>query len=513
MRKIFLFICLAAALCVQAATAVPDVGNGRLRVLGNNLQNYYYNYNTGRGNYTDAERAEKTRKIVIAMLQANADIYAFCEVEAQPIVLQQLADSMNAYAGVAGRYATVEDGIEEEWDATYNNNLKSGFIYRTDKVEPYSSDFPATNVTYYKNVMRIQAWTELSTNERFTLSMNHFKAMSDDASIAKRVDNANWLVSGLNTSSKVKDPDILIMGDLNAQMSEECISIIQNASFTEQLVAYNANAYTYCYNNSEELIDHVFANSTMATQITGAAAWHYNTTCESTSNYANRYSDHDPYLVAINLGGEIPGDECTAVNYSEPFSSNLGEFTAVNVSGDGTWYWNSNYSCANANAYNKGANEDYLVSPAFDFTDQKSGTISFTHALGYGTQTNWPTQCKLLISDDYTNDVTAATWTELTISNWSTSNFNWQTNLINIPAAFMRKNNVHFAFYYNVGDTDIPSWEIKDLLVSTVCEKDTSTGLFNVTPTEPQARKEIRHGQLIIIRGGEAFTVTGQRVY
>ena len=142
----------------MAATAVPNVGNGRIRVVGNNLQNYYYNYNTGRGNYTDAERIAKTRKIVDAMLQANADIYAFCEVEAKPIVLQQLADSMNAHAGVVGRYAAVNDGIDEEWDSQYNNNIKSGFIYRTDKVKPYGSDYAATNTTYYKNTMRIQTW-------------------------------------------------------------------------------------------------------------------------------------------------------------------------------------------------------------------------------------------------------------------------------------------------------------------------------------------------------------------
>ena len=511
MRKIFLFICLAAALCVQAATAVPDVGNGRLRVLGNNLQNYYYNYNTGRGNYTDAERAEKTRKIVIAMLQANADIYAFCEVEAQPIVLQQLADSMNAYAGVAGRYATVEDGIEEEWDATYNNNLKSGFIYRTDKVEPYSSDFPATNVTYYKNVMRIQAWTELSTNERFTLSMNHFKAMSDDASIAKRVDNANWLVSGLNTSSKVKDPDILIMGDLNAQMSEECISIIQNAGFTEQLLAYDANTYTYCYQGSEELIDHVFANSTMASQITGAAVWHYNTTCGGTSNSANRYSDHDPYLVAINLGGALPGGDCTAIDFSESFASGLGDFTQVSVLGSSSWFWKSDYTCAYINAYSTCPDDDYLVSPAFDFTDQKSGTISFTHALGYGTASNWPNQCSLLISSDYTDDVTSATWTPLTIPSWPTTNWNWQSNVITIPTAFMHKSNVHFAFRYNV-ESSAPAWEIKELSVSTVCEKDTAMGT-EIVPVDVPCKKILHNGMLIIERGGVQYTITGQRLY
>jgi hypothetical protein len=32
-------------------------------------------------------------------------------------------------------------------------------------------------------------------------------------------------------------------------------------------------------------------------------------------------------------------------------------------------------------------------------------------------------------------------------------------------------------------------------------------------PLPPQAQKEIRHGQIIIIRGGVEYTVTGQRLY
>jgi hypothetical protein len=260
----------------------------------------------------------------------------------------------------------------------------------------------------------------------------------------------------------------------------------------------------------------------MASQVTKAVSYHINAdTPSSLYSYAKgnesmyRYSDHDPILVGLKLEGETPSEECTAFNYSESFSTNLGGFERVSVdpSGSATWYWNSSYSCANVNGYNKGANEDYLISPAFDFTDQKSGTIGFEHAVGYGTQADWASQCKLLISDNYTGNVADATWTQLTIPVWGTSkNFDWKTNSIAIPAEFMHKSSIHFAFYYNVGATNAPSWEIKNFVVETVCEKVT-TPIENVVSTEPSARKEIRHGQLLIIRGGEAFTVTGVRAY
>ena len=304
MRHSFVLLFVAAALSVQAATSVPYLGNGRLRVLGNNLENYYFNYNTGRGNYTDEERAEKTRKIVAMILQSDADIFAFCEVEAKPDVLTHLAQAMNIEAGEEGLYVAVYDGIDVDWDSYYNNNIKAGFIYRSDKVQPYMSNYQATNVTYYKNTMRIQAWEELATGERFTLSMNHFKALSDDASKNKRVDNATWLMSGLSNSSKVKDPDILIMGDLNAQMDENCITIIENGGYEEQLLRFDENAYSYIYKGTHELIDHAFANETMAAQITGAAVWHTNTS----QSYSQRYSDHDAVMVGLRLGEDEPID-------------------------------------------------------------------------------------------------------------------------------------------------------------------------------------------------------------
>ncbi len=299
MRHLLIWLGLAAALIVQAALpAVPNLGNPRIVVLANNLENFYYNYDeSDRPSYnTDAGREAKTQKIVQMMIASGADIFAFCEVEAKPITLQYLVQKLNTAAG-GDDYAAVEDGIDVATDS-YDNAIKSGFVYKIATVEPYSGNYAATNASYYKNTMRIQAWTEKATGEKFTLSMNHFKAMSDESSKAKRVDNATWLMNGLSNSSKVKDPDILIMGDLNAQMDEDCITVIQNKGYVEQLIRFDENAYSYKYQGQNELIDHAFANSTMADQISGAAVWHTNTS----AYYSDRYSDHDAVMVGLRLG-------------------------------------------------------------------------------------------------------------------------------------------------------------------------------------------------------------------
>lgn len=295
------------AVMAQAAVAVPDLGNARIIVLANNLQNYYYSYwESERPSYNDeAGFTLKTQRIADMMIASNADIFAFCEVEAKPITLEHLVEVLNQTVGEEV-YAAVSDGINVETDS-YDNAIKAGFVYRMATVAPYGNDVAATNTTYYKNTMRIQAWTEISTGEHFTLSMNHFKAGSGDSNASQRVNNANWLMSGLSNSSKVKDPDILIMGDLNCEMDEGAISVIMNNGYEEQLVRFDENAYSYLYKGSRELIDHAFANSTMAQQITGAAVWHTNTSLA----YANRYSDHDAVMVGLRLGDDTSDIEVT----------------------------------------------------------------------------------------------------------------------------------------------------------------------------------------------------------
>ena len=291
---------------VHPTPVVPVVEVSLLRVCAQNLQNYYYNYDLStRPKYYDAEGFRvKTLKIVNAMLSIDADIYAFCEVEAKPIVLQQLADSMNAHAGVTGRYAAVNDGIDYTWyDGISDNQIKSGFIYRTDKVATVGSNTGAVGGNgYYAHTMRIQAFKQLPNDEKFIISMNHFKAKdsSSDQGESIRQGNANNLVNAL--SNLYLDPDILILGDLNCEVEEAPIQTIIDAGFEEQLLKYNSKAWSHCWGNGE-LIDHVLANPSMAEQIEKAYVKHIcASACNNAVSDAESWSDHDPYVVELMLG-------------------------------------------------------------------------------------------------------------------------------------------------------------------------------------------------------------------
>ena len=482
----------------------PEPETGSLRVCAQNLNNYYYNYTQStRPSYSDeAGFQEKTQKIVNAMLDIDADIYAFCEVEATPIALQHLAEAMSTQAGEAGRYVAVSDGIDYTWyEGISDNQIKSGFIYRTDRVKTYGSNASAVSGNgYYAHTMRLQVFEQKENGERLVISMNHFKAKdsSSDQGASMRETNATNL---LNALKKVRvDPDILILGDLNCQYGETPITMLINAGYEEQLLKYDPSAWSHCY-GSGELIDHVLANASMADQIVNAYVKHVSAyKCNSAVNSWQSWSDHDPYVVEINLSTE-PAEEGPCEDIDATYlTSSLDPLTSVN----NIWYWNSG---GYAKAQKQGGYTDYMLTPEMNLSEMSSATISFQHTHKWaGTPSE---ELTLWVTPDFQGDVESSTWYQLTISPYAANtDWNFVDASIDVPVEYLGSNTV-FAFKYMSTATNYATWEIKNLKIKATCSS--AQPIENVAD-ESAAYKEIRHGQLIIIRSGVEYTVTGQRV-
>lgn len=482
----------------------PEPETGSLRVCAQNLNNYYYNYTQStRPSYSDeAGFQEKTQKIVNAMLDIDADIYAFCEVEATPIALQHLAEAMSTQAGEAGRYVAVSDGIDYTWyEGISDNQIKSGFIYRTDRVKTYGSNASAVSGNgYYAHTMRLQVFEQKENGERLVISMNHFKAKdsSSDQGASMRETNATNLLNALKKVSV--DPDILILGDLNCQYGETPITMLINAGYEEQLLKYDPSAWSHCY-GSGELIDHVLANASMADQIVNAYVKHVSAyKCNSAVNSWQSWSDHDPYVVEINLSTE-PAEEGPCEDIDATYlTSSLDPLTSVN----NIWYWNSG---GYAKAQKQGGYTDYMLTPEMNLSEMSSATISFQHTHKWaGTPSE---ELTLWVTPDFQGDVESSTWYQLTISPYAANtDWNFVDASIDVPVEYLGSNTV-FAFKYMSTATNYATWEIKNLKIKATCSS--AQPIENVAD-ESAAYKEIRHGQLIIIRSGVGYTVTGQRV-
>ena len=500
---------LLVAMTVQVALA------DEIKIVGQNVQNFFYSLDDSRtqtnsipiSNYnTEAGRTAKLNAIIEKLSVYSADIYAFNEVECHPEVLKLLAQAMSTATGKT--YQAVNDNLTA--DAGY---IKSGFIYNTATIETLGSNVStAVGYTYtYPYQMRMQAFKSKASGEIFVLSMNHFKASTSDdinVDIEKRKQNAASLLQGLGAAAAI-DSDILIMGDLNAEIDEESLQQIINAGYEEQLLKYYTGAmYTHCYDDGS-LIDHVMANNTMAAQVKNAEIMHVANVCSTGSKW-NAYSDHDPYMVTLDL--KESEFQCVDIAFSESFSDDFGKFSTVNVAGTKNWFVNTSYHYANMNAYGDGVNDDWLISPKFDLRQKSSATLKFNHCAGYGVRDNWINEMKVLVSDNYFDHLGNpgdATWTDLGAAFDTSGNWKWKNNTITIPSQFIGKDKVYVAFHYTCSDSNIPSWEVKNVELTATC---TETGIHTVSAERwiGGFRKVMENGRLVIMTpDGKRYTLQG----
>ncbi|UMB53134.1 DUF5017 domain-containing protein [Lutibacter sp. A64] len=106
--------------------------------------------------------------------------------------------------------------------------------------------------------------------------------------------------------------------------------------------------------------------------------------------------------------------------FEETFNGSLNSWESISVIGDQSWYATSysNDEYAKASGYSSGSryeNEDWLISPEIDLTNQINATLEIRQALNFGGAD----LVKILISTDYSTggDIAASTWNELELQN------------------------------------------------------------------------------------------------
>ena len=187
-------------------------------------------------------------------------------------------------------------------------------------------------------------------------------------------------------------------------------------------------------------------------------------------------------------GGETPEEpETPSSDYlNETFATDLGSFTTQETVGNYPWVFAANYG-AKASGYANGASqnaESWLISPAMNFTGETKASIAFDYVINKGDVNAAATNHKLLITSNYTGDVTTTEWTEVEYG--AVNNGNWtfnNTGNIALPESMMDKPAVVIAFKYVSTTENSSTWEIKNVVVSG--EKGAT-----VEPEEPEGGED-----------------------
>jgi predicted extracellular nuclease len=319
----------------------PDVG-GDLTVAVFNVLNYWTTIGCGdecRGAQTPEQLEVQTEKLVAAIMGMNADIVGLVEIENLPggdpddpdaathTPIRTLVEALNAGEG-SEVWAWV--GPANHYNAY---PIRNEIIYRIGAVsqvgEPIALEHPAFDAIgpsgdpFGRPPL---AQTFDADGAEFTVVVNHLKSKGSvcnepDENLdgqgncnLKRVEQAEALLDFV-TELQQADPDVLVLGDMNAYMEEDPILTLET-ELTNLVTAYDANPYSYNFFATFAFpfvgrgsLDHALATETMAEQVTGTATWHINADEPRFLDWFNpatsaegpyRSSDHDPVLIGLS---------------------------------------------------------------------------------------------------------------------------------------------------------------------------------------------------------------------
>ncbi|MBR1426138.1 MAG: hypothetical protein IJ581_01660 [Paludibacteraceae bacterium] len=292
-------------------------GKHQLLVCGFNLEYYLteaFDPYSSMGPDDSEEHQLQREKVGQALTLINADLFGFVEVQQGPGALREIAQDLTTHTG--RRFDYVTDGSAV--DGTYT---KSGYVYCSDVIEPV---YPMVEVeAVVKHRKKIMLFRVRETGEQFIFSINHFKAKSGSASgldadqgdgqglyNSSRKREAQEVLARCQTfAQSVSDPDILIMGDLNAYAKEDPITTFTRAGLYDlHRYCHADSSYSYTFHGQAGYLDHAICSPSLLRQVTGMTAFHINsdendryTYDKSNDGTMFRCSDHDPVIVGLAL--------------------------------------------------------------------------------------------------------------------------------------------------------------------------------------------------------------------
>jgi len=321
----------------------PEI-DGTFRVASFNADNFFSRIDSGRRNCGPDDnlacrgadnREELNRqleKITTALSMIDADIVALIELENnEDASLEVIVGSLNI-ALSANTYAALNTG------PIGRGAIRTGFIFKPATVTASGSHAildSSVDADFDDRRNRpplAQTFVQNSNGEKLTVVVNHLKSKGSDCDAAADPNTgdgqancnrtrtsaaasiAAWLLSDPTGSD---DPDILIIGDLNADVHEDPLLTFADAGFANLVEnADSQDAYSFVFDAQSGALDHALVSATLAPQVVAATEWHisadeapvhdYNlehgrdpAIFDGTTPY--RASDHDPVIVGLDL--------------------------------------------------------------------------------------------------------------------------------------------------------------------------------------------------------------------
>lgn len=371
-------------------TSAPAKVGGNYKVASFNVLNYFTTFTNGatangqtgqgcrlgnsvsasncRGANNLVEFNRQRNKIIRALTAINADAVGLMEIQNNgTTAAQNLVDGLNAVLG-ANTYAVIADPAS----GTGTDAIKVAMIYKPARLTPTAGALSDTNSI--NNRPTLAQTFQAANGEKFSVLVNHFKSKSCSDSAGANADQgdgqgcynpqrlaqANQLLQFIQTvKNQANDPDVLVIGDLNAYGKEDPVLVLENAGLQDQIARFNGqDGYSYVFDGESGYLDHALANADLAAQVAGTVHWHinadepfvidYNTEFKPQDLYTDspyRSSDHDPVIVGLQLVKSVQGsgqrDTLVGTAGDDVLTGGIGADTLTGGAGRDTFVYQS----------------------------------------------------------------------------------------------------------------------------------------------------------------------------
>ncbi|WP_345771480.1 ExeM/NucH family extracellular endonuclease [Geodermatophilus normandii] len=320
----------------------PEPVGGDVRIGAFNVLNYFltFDQSVGRGARNAAELERQAGKIVPAIQALDAEVVTLMEIEDTDSTGYSPGDADRALADLVGRLNAAAGydrwtyvPMPDELYAVDRDVIRNGIIYQQDVVQPVGDPVGLVDEAVWSNAREPIAQTFVKDGDAFTVVANHFKSKgSGDSATGDDVDTGDgqgaWngdrvrqaeslagLAAGLAASTG--DPDVVLMGDLNAYTQEDPIERLRRAGFTDLGERFDEGRYSYVFDDMSGSLDHAMASAELTAKVTDLTHWNTNSVESFAYQYTGdpalyapnpyRSSDHDPLAFGIDLEERCQG--------------------------------------------------------------------------------------------------------------------------------------------------------------------------------------------------------------
>lgn len=315
-----------------------------VRVAAFNVLNYdngKTGFPTERGANSQAEFDKQHAKIVSALKSIDADVYGLMEIANNGYGSDSAVANLTKALGPDWKYV-----IPEGLNQLGTDVIAVAIIYNSKRVQPVSK--AAVLDLGDKNRSTIaQSFKPVQGGQIFTVIPNHLKSKGckgvDENSLdadqrdgqgcwnptrVKAVEQlTQWIAKN---PTQVKNPNILLLGDMNSYAKEDPILTFEKANYkvllNDSKVGEGNQAYSYVFGVSSDAdgyggagnLDHAIADANLYKRVIKAFAWHINADEPTVLDYNEEYktdaqkdlffsadayrsSDHDPVIVDLDM--------------------------------------------------------------------------------------------------------------------------------------------------------------------------------------------------------------------